>query len=171
MLALHDRTRPRPFAGHSPHQERPLGGYATLTGTFTALAGGFGVWFRRSGRHLPDEMSTRDLLLLTVAAHKAARTLAADRVTSAVRAPFTEFQGDAGPSEVHERARGRGLRRAVGELLVCPYCLGMWMSGLLTAMLLVWPRFTRWLASVWAIFFGSEVLQIAYRRAEDSLGG
>lgn len=136
---------------------------------FLSLASAFGIWFRRSGRQLPEQMDTRDLILLSVAAQKAARTLAADRVTSAVRAPFTEFQGDAGPGEVRERARGRGLRRAVGELLVCPFCLGMWLSALLTAMLLAWPRATRWLASVWAIFFGSETLQIAYRRAEDAL--
>jgi uncharacterized protein DUF1360 len=159
-----------PFAGHSPDQERPLGGYATLTGLFLTLATAFAAWFRRSGRPLPDRMDPRDLLLLSVAAQKSARTLAADRVTSAVRAPFTEFQDDAGPGEVHERARGRGLRRAIGELLVCPFCLGMGMSALFTAMLLVWPRATRWLASVWAIFFASEMLQVVYRRAEDSLG-
>ena len=159
-----------PFAGHSPKQDRPLGGYATLTGAFTTLATGFGIWFRRSGRELPQEMRLRDAVLLSIAAHKTARTLAADRVTSAVRAPFTEFQGDAGPGEVHEQARGRGLRRAVGELLVCPFCLGMWTSALFTALLLVWPRATRWLASVWAIFFGSEMLQLAYRRAEMTIG-
>jgi hypothetical protein len=57
----------------------------------------------------------------------------------------------------------------VGELLVCPYCLGMWTSAGLTAMLLVFPRFTRWFASVLSIFFGAELLQIVYKRAEDSL--
>lgn len=166
----HTVERSAPLAGHSPDQYRPIGGYAALTGLFSSLAAAFGIWFRRSGRALPDEMSARDLALLSVAAHKASRTLAADRVTSAVRAPFTEFQGDAGPGEVSEQARGSGLRRAIGELLVCPFCLGMWMSALFTAMLLVWPRATRWLASVWVVFFGSEMLQIAYRRAESSLG-
>jgi hypothetical protein len=159
----------RPLAGHSPEQDRPIGGYAALIGAFLSAAAGFGIWFRGSGRELPARMSGRDLALLTVAAHKAARTLAADRVASAVRAPFTEFEGDAGPGEVSERARGRGLRRAVGELLVCPFCLGMWTSELFTASLLVWPRATRWMASVWVIFFGSEMLQIAYKRAESSL--
>ena len=155
--------------GQAADQDLPIGGYATLTGLFGALAGGFGIWFRRSERTLPDQMGTRDVVLLSVAAHKMARTLALDRVTSGVRAPFTEFEGRAGFGEVHERPRGRGLRRALGELLVCPYCLGMWMSAVLTAMLLVWPRATRWFASVWTVFFSSEMLQIAYRRAERSL--
>jgi hypothetical protein len=94
--------------------------------------------------------------------------IAKDRVTSAVRAPFTRFQGDAGPGEVNEAARGRGLRRAVGELLVCPYCLGMWTSAALTALLLLFPRFTRWFASVLTMFYGSELLQFVYRRVEKS---
>ncbi len=151
------------LAGHSPTRYRPLGGYVAVMSTFTGAATAFGVWFRRSGRELPEAISVRDLLLLTVASHKAARVIARDRVTSGVRAPFTTFEHDAGPGEVAERARGRGVRRAIGELLVCPYCLGMWTSAALTAMLLVAPRLTRWLASVLTIFSGSELLQAVHR--------
>lgn len=158
-----------PFAGHSPERERPLGGYAVLMGAFTALAAAFGAWFHRSGRELPESISARDLALVSVATHKTSRLITRDRVTSAVRAPFTEFQRDAGPGEVDERARGHGLRRAIGELLVCPYCLGMWVSAAMTASLLVFPRFTRWFAAVLVAFFGSEVLHMAYSRAENSL--
>src|SRR5215208_2880856 len=76
-----------PFAGHSPGQERPLGGYATLMGAFLASSGGFAGWMRATGRELPERVDGRDLALMTVATHKAARLLAKDRVTSAVRAP------------------------------------------------------------------------------------
>jgi hypothetical protein len=171
MRQMPDIAPPTPFAGHSPERERPLGGYAVLMSTFTALAVAFSVWFHRSGRELPESISARDLMLVTVASHKTSRLITRDRVTSAVRAPFTEFQGDAGPGEVDERARGRGLRRAVGELLVCPYCLGMWVSAAMTASLLVFPRFTRWFAAVLVSFFGSEVLHLAYVRAEKLLSG
>lgn len=169
MANLTDIASANPFAGHSPERERPLGGYAVLMGTFTALSAAFGTWFRRSGRELPEAISARDLALVTVASHKAARMVTRDRVASAVRAPFTEYQSDAGPGEVNERARGRGLRRAIGELLVCPYCLGMWMSAGMTASLVVFPRFTRWFAAVLVAFFGSELLNIAYVRAEKLL--
>jgi uncharacterized protein DUF1360 len=155
-----------PLAGHSPDQQRPLGGYAVLMSTFTSLATGFAVWFRASGRRLPDRISASDLALLTVASHKLARVIAKDRVTSAVRAPFTRFQNDAGPGEVDEAARGHGLRRAIGELLVCPYCLGLWASAGLTASLLVFPRFTRWFATVLTMFYGSEMLQLVHGQAE-----
>jgi hypothetical protein len=160
---------PHPFEGHSPEQPRALRGYGVLLASFLGLATAFAGWFRASDRELPEGMAARDVALLSVAGHKMARMIARDRVTSVVRAPFTEFQGDAGPGEVDEAARGGGLRRAIGELLVCPYCLGMWMSTVLTASLLIAPRFTRWLCAALVIFFGSEVLQIAYSRAESAI--
>jgi Protein of unknown function (DUF1360) len=158
-----------PFAGHSPDQERPLGGYAALMAIFAAAVGGFSAWVRRFDRELPERPSVGDLALVTVATHKASRLLAKDRVTSTVRAPFTEFGEDAGPGEVSEHARGRGLRRAVGELVICPYCLGLWVAAAFAAGLVVAPRPTRWAAGVLAAVFGSDVLQIVYKNAEDTL--
>jgi hypothetical protein len=140
-----------------------------LTGAFLSAAGAFAAWLARSGRKLPERVAPGDLALLALATHKASRLLAKDRVTSAVRAPFTDFQEDGGPSEVEERPRGTGLRRAVGELLVCPFCLGLWIAAGFTAGLIVAPRQTRWLASVLVVVTGSDVLQIAYVKAEQTL--
>jgi hypothetical protein len=157
-------------AGYSPPgDQKPIGSYAVLMGVFSALAAAFAAWFRSTERELPDRIDARDLALLTIASHKASRMITKDRVTSAIRAPFTEFQEEGGPAEVSEQARGEGIRRAIGELLICPYCLGMWTSAALVAGLLVAPRFTRWVSAVLAIFFGSELLQIAYKKAEETL--
>jgi hypothetical protein len=158
-----------PFTGHSPEQERPLGGYAMLTGFFLALGGTFAAWLRASDRELPERVAPGDLALVAVATHKAARLIAKDRVTSTIRAPFTRFQDDAGPSEVDEAARGHGLRLAVGELLICPYCLSMWISAAFLAGLIVRPRATRWIASLFTALSGADVLQIAYAKAEELL--
>jgi hypothetical protein len=158
-----------PFTGHSPEQERPLGGYAALMGIFAALSGGFITWLRASGRELPETIETRDLALIAIATHKSARLIARDRVTSTIRAPFTTFQDDAGPSEVDEAARGHGLRRAIGELLICPYCLSMWITvGFITGFIVA-PRSTRWIASVFVALTGADALQIAYAKAEQAL--
>jgi hypothetical protein len=148
--------------------ERPTGGYALLLAVFTALAGAFSAWFRASGRELPERMQAGDLALVTVATHKASRLLTKDRVTSPVRAPFIRFEDEAAPTGVRETADGEGLRRAIGELLVCPYCLGMWIGAAFAAGLLVAPRFTRWFAAVLTAVFGADVLQIAYKKAEDA---
>ena len=45
----------------------------------------------------------------------------------------------------------------------------MWISAGFAAGLLVAPRFTRWFAAVLVALFGADVLQIAYRKAEDAL--
>jgi hypothetical protein len=149
--------------------EHPVGGYAALMGAFSAMAGAFVTWMARSGREFPERFDGRDLALMTVATHKASRLLAKDRVTRPVRAPFTSFQENSGQGEVEERARGRGLRRAVGELLVCPYCLSMWIASIFAAGMTVAPRQTRWVASVLSAHLGADVLQIAYKKLEDTL--
>jgi uncharacterized protein DUF1360 len=154
-------------AGDEP--ERPLGGYAVLTGVFGALSAAFAVSLRRSGRKLPEHIDSRDLVLITLATHKLSRLIAKDRVTSTMRAPFTTYEGEGGPAEVKERPRGSGLRRAVGELVVCPYCIGLWISAAFTAGLIVAPRATRWAAAVFTSLLGSDVLQIAYKKMEDTL--
>jgi Protein of unknown function (DUF1360) len=64
-------------------------------------------WMRATNRSLPDQVETRDLVLISIATHKMARMLSKDRVGSTIRAPFTTFQGDAGHGEVDEAARGR----------------------------------------------------------------
>ena len=99
-------------------------------------------------------MDAADLLLTGLATHKLSRLVAKDRIMSFARAPFTEHQG-------------RGVRRAMGELLSCPYCLGMWVSGGFHAGLLFAPRTTRFLASILGGLTISDFLQIAYRAAEE----
>jgi hypothetical protein len=107
------------------------------------------------------------VVLIGTASHKLSRLVATDKVTSFLRAPFTESQGRGGPAEVEERARGEGVRRALGELLICPYCLGLWASGAFSAGLLFAPRVTRVTASTLTALTVSDFLQIAYRVAED----
>ncbi|HTX46634.1 MAG TPA: DUF1360 domain-containing protein [Solirubrobacteraceae bacterium] len=158
-----------PFTGHSPDQERPLGGYLVLTGTFAGACGAFAAWVRGSGRELPERIGPGDVALVAVATHKLSRLVTKDRVTSSLRAPFTRFQDDAGPGEVEEVARGHGLRRAIGELVICPYCIGLWIAAAFVCGLVAAPRTTRLVAATLTALSGSDALQIAYKKAEDSL--
>ena len=148
---------------------RPIGGYLAIGGAFASLTGGFAAWLIRSGRELPVRPASVDVVGIAVATHKLSRLIAKDRVTSPLRRPFTSFEDNAGPGEVDERARGTGLKRAIGELIVCPYCLSVWIATLLTAGLIVFPRATRWSASVLSAVFASDVLQIVYKKLEDTL--
>ena len=147
--------------------ERPLKSYAALTLLFNGLVGAAVIGLRRSGRSLPETYSVPDVLLAGAATHKATRLIGKDKVTSFLRAPFTEHQGPGGPGEVEEKPRGEGMRYAVGELLACPYCLGMWVATTFGFGLAMAPRQTRLAASVLTALAISDFLQIAYKAAEE----
>lgn len=161
-------TLTHPARGYAPPEEkRPLGGYLLLSVLFHALVAFAVLFLRRSGRTLPERYPVSDVLLAGAATHKLARLIAKDKVTSFARAPFTEYQGKGGPSEVEETPRGSGLRYAVGELLVCPYCLGLWISTGFALGLAVAPRPTRLVALALSSLGISDFLQVAYKAAEE----
>ena len=151
--------------GYAPGEDRPLGGYAALMGVYgTAVAAG-AVALRRRRRPLPDVRPV-DIALIGVATHKLARRVSKDSVTSPLRAPFTRYEGLSGPAELQEGGRGSGIRKAVGELVSCPFCLSQWVATGFTFGLLVAPRATRWAASVFASLALADFLQFAYAWAE-----
>ncbi|HEX5307573.1 MAG TPA: DUF1360 domain-containing protein [Solirubrobacteraceae bacterium] len=154
---------------YAPGQERPLGSYAVLTGAYGAGLIGSLVALRARDRELPERLTAGDVLLIGVATHKLSRLVAKDKVTSFIRAPFTRFQEASGQGEVEEEPCGYGLRLAVGELLVCPYCLGQWVATALTLGLVGAPRLTRLVGTVFVAHTVSDFLQVAYRAAEDRL--
>ena len=162
-----------PFTGYAEPEERPpFLSYAVVAGVFNAAVGGALIAAKRSGRDLPESVGVGDLLLIGTAGHKLSRLISKDKVTSFLRAPFTEYQGQGGPSELQEKARGEGARKAIGELIACPYCLGLWVVTALHGGLVFAPRFTRFVASTFTALTISDFLQIAYKAAEErGLGG
>jgi hypothetical protein len=160
------------FEGYAKPEERPpFRTYAALAAVFNAAFGGALVAARRSNR-LPETVATRDVLLIGTASHKLSRLVAKDKVTSFVRAPFTEYHGRGGPAEVEESSRDGEVRGAIGELLICPYCLGLWSAGAFHIGLVFAPRATRVVASTLTALTLSDFLQIAYKAAENrGLGG
>jgi Protein of unknown function (DUF1360) len=150
-----------------PPEKPPLFSYAALMGIFNALFVGALVAAARRGRALPPRVELTDLLTIGVASHKLSRLISKDKVTSPLRAPFTELEGGGGPGEVEERARGRGARKAIGELLICPYCLGLWVVSAFAIGFLFVPRLTRFLAAIFSALTISDFLQIAYKAAEE----
>jgi hypothetical protein len=148
-------------------EDLPLGSYAALVAIFNGVFGALLLATRRSRGGLPEKVGLGDVLLLGVATFRLSRTLGKDRVTSFLRAPFTEYEGPGGPGEVEERPRGRGVQQAVGELLVCPYCLAQWIAAAFIYGLAIRPRPTRLIASVFAVKAVADGLQIAYKAAEE----
>jgi hypothetical protein len=148
-------------------EDRPLGGYTASMATYAALAAGVAALARWRRRDLPERPSAGDVVLLATATHKLSRILAKDAVTSPLRAPFTEYREPTGAAEVAEEVRSDGhLRHAVGELLTCPFCLGMWTAGGLTAGLVFAPRLTRYASATLTAVAASDFLQLAYDAAK-----
>ncbi len=141
---------------------QPVGGYATVMAAFAAAAGAAVGIGALTGRKLPRGFRISDLVLGGVAVHKCARILAKDAVTSPLRAPFTQFSGSAGSSEVNEDVRGHGLRHAVGELVSCPFCLAPWVGAAYVGGLVFAPRVTRMMSALFVVVAVSDVTQQAY---------
>ena len=140
--------------------EMPLGGYAALLAAYVGIFGTLfgGLWSRRKGT-IPG---AADAVLLGVATHKIGRIITKDWVTSPLRAPFTEYVESAGGGEVKERSRGTGLRRAVGDLVTCPWCIAPWVAGALYAVFVVNPRAARFLAAGFTSVAISDFLRHAH---------
>jgi len=149
------------IAGYKGGEEMPLASYATLMGTYTAAFASLLVVAHSSGRRLPERIAYGDLVLLGAATYKLSRLISSDRVTSPLRAPFTEYVEPAGASEVKEKVRGTGLQRAIGDLVTCPYCLGPWVGMALAFGLVLRPRTTRLVGGILAAATISDALNHA----------
>ena len=155
------------YAGYAPPRERPpFAAYATFASIFHAAMAVAVAAAKRSGRDLPQRVEAGDVLLIGAASYQLSRLITKKKVTAFVRAPFTELEGKGGPAELEERPRGSGLRRAMGELLVCPYCLAQWVVGAFTVGLVYAPRLTRLLTAMWTAHAIADAAQLAYSAAE-----
>ncbi len=138
-------------------------GHAALVTVFGGAVGAVGLTFWRSGRFLPEGVPPGDITLMAIATYKVSRLISKDKITGFLRAPFTRYKGESErPSEIEEEPRGSGLQRAVGELLVCPYCLAQWVGTGFVSLYLFNPRLARLTASLFAIVSGSDLLQQAW---------
>ena len=156
--------------GHSD-QYRPLGGYLALVGAFNALAA------VRAGRRGPGGPGSRTRSARPTSRSapsprtSSAGSSASDRVTSAVRAPFTRFQEDAGHGE--DRGRRPGAPVCASRSASC--------SRARTASANGWPARSppgssahrarrRAVAAMFAIHAGADALQLLHGTVPDHDG-
>src|SRR2546423_3745517 len=94
--------------------------YAAINAVYAALfAGVVYATRRRSGE---DPITTRELIPLSAATFALAKVVAREKVGTWVREPFVEEDG--GPA----RPAGRGMRRALGELVTRTRCVRAWSA-------------------------------------------
>jgi Protein of unknown function (DUF1360) len=136
----------------------PYESYAAIVAAFAGTLAGAGALAYALGRD-PRDQSTLDLAVLLAANFKAARTVTDDEVTSWLREPFVRGRAHKGDEEPLE---DRGVRQAIGELITCSRCVGVWTAAVLTTAHVVAPRFGRLATWSLAIAGASDFLQASF---------
>jgi hypothetical protein len=138
----------------------PTAWYGALIGSYLTGVAGVTALARRRGP--APAVRPGDVALLAAATNKLARLGTQEKVTAPLRAPFTDRIE--GPDEVTEAPKPAGARRAIGELVTCPFCLSVWIATALTAAFVLAPRPTRIVVASLAAMTGSDFLQRAWSR-------
>ena len=136
----------------------PYEAYAAIVGVFVGGLGAAGIAARALDRN-PACQSALDLVVLSAASFKAARTLAHDEVTSFLREPFV--QGEAHEGDEDPLPTG-DYRQAIGELVTCSRCGGTWAAAFLASTQILAPRFGRLLTWSLAAAGINDLLQAGF---------
>jgi hypothetical protein len=97
--------------------------------------------------------------VLAAATFKAARTVSHDEVLSFLREPFVEGEAHEGGEKPVETG---DVRQALGELLTCTRCIGMWSAAGVVVLHTVAPRTGRLLTWSLAASAANDFLQAAF---------
>ncbi len=130
------------------------GSYALLSGAFNLGLALF-CWRKR-----PQQVGLKDWCLLALATFRMSRLLAYDSVMQTYRSPVVEVvPHDSGAGDTTQAKPGRGIKRAIGELITCPICNGTWIAAGLVYGLCLAPNYTRTLITVMSAVGAAEILQ------------
>jgi Co/Zn/Cd efflux system component len=123
--------------------------YVSLVGLFVTLLGAFALRERNEKRVF--SLDPRDLALFSLATYRAGRLIAYDRVAEPFRDPVTETVPDEYQAGENVVAEGAGARKALGELVSCPTCVGTWVAAGLVYGYRLAPGPTRLFAAILAV--------------------
>ncbi len=104
------------------------------------LVNAFLIIFFRDKFDSLENLTFFKLLLLGLAAYRAANILSNEPVTKPLRAPFVEEKEKDG--KVVEEPKKSGFLGAAGHLLYCPSCTGVWLAAALVYFYIFFPEVT-----------------------------
>ncbi|HEU4754897.1 MAG TPA: DUF1360 domain-containing protein [Armatimonadota bacterium] len=111
----------------------------------------------------PGTVSGMDLLLLSMATFRITEVITEEKIARFLRAPFCKkvlVTKPDGTQEEEEVPSGSGLRRVAGELILCPWCAGIWVGTLLTFAWVLFPSVARVVILAFAVAAGGLAFQI-----------
>jgi len=154
--------------GKGPHAPERVKGYQAVAAIYASGVAAAGLLVaRRAPTSSVPAATTRtqawsDVALVGLSTYKLSRLLTKQKVTSPLRAPFTEYAGPGGPGEVNVKPVGSGWRRSVGELVSCPFCLDVWIATAGAFGLQLAPRATRFALGTFAAVGISDLLHFVH---------
>ena len=135
-------------------EERPLPEYATLAAGFWAV---FALFMLTNRDRLPERIRWGDLLRIALTSYKMSRVITKEDITAFVRAPVTE-------DPEAQKPKPEGMARVLGELVTCPYCIGLWISSALSYSQVIFPRETRFLTTIFGSYAITDSLHAGFLR-------
>ncbi len=128
--------------------------YAALNAVWMSLAAALLVGSR--GRAADDPITNRELIPMAAATFAVSKAVARERIGTWVREPFVdETEG--------QQPKGKGLRRAVGELVTCTRCVGTWSALGVVALRVLNPEAGRTVNMVLASSAANDWLQAGFK--------
>jgi hypothetical protein len=110
-------------------------------------------------------MFTIDLITLLVfilAVFRITHLFIYDRITLFIRKPFVEeiyLENESGEGHYEVIYKGNSFSQAIGYLLSCPWCLGIWVSIGVVITYWLWPTIVWPILIVFAIAGGAVLLE------------
>jgi Protein of unknown function (DUF1360) len=84
-------------------------------------------------------------------------------VTAFIRAPVT-----VGEEAGEEEPKPEGFPRVLGELVTCPYCVGLWIAAGFSYGLVLFPRQTRFVTALFGAQAIADFLNASYAKTRDT---
>jgi hypothetical protein len=128
--------------------------YAALNAVWVSLAVAVVVGSR--GRSSEDPITGRELVPLAAATFAISKAVARERIGTWVREPFVD-------ETAGQKPKGRGLRRAVGELVTCTRCVGTWSALGVVGLRVLHPEAGRTVSVVLASSAANDWLQAGFK--------
>jgi hypothetical protein len=128
--------------------------YAALSAGWGALMGAVLLAARDKG---DEPLQAAEILPIGLATFAVSKLIAKEKVDAWVREPFVE-EHDGG----ERTPKGTGMRYAVGELLTCTRCVGVWSAMGLVALRVTRPREARIVNAVFGASAVNDSAQAAF---------
>lgn len=144
--------------GSEPSRPTGPGEYGAINAVYGTLLAGV-VLAARGRAHDRPPIPASELIPLGAATFALSKVVAKEKIGTWMREPFVEENAERKP----ETPRGRGLRRAVGELLTCTRCVGAWSALGLVSLRIASPPTGRVVTTVLATSAANDFLQAGFQ--------